>query len=206
MKKIILLVVLALLGVATWYFFVTRPKPDVETPKQQALVVSRHSEAFNQSISDVLNMYYDLSEAFVNWDTAAVTVRANALKTGLDGLKLDELKKDTAIYQTAVSFQEAFTKDIATLTGPNDLNTKRLAYHSFSQNFYDLLRAIQYDNQKVYVQQCPMAFNDTETGVWLSKTENIRNPYLGLHHPKYKGGMLECGEVRETIDFSDRKK
>jgi hypothetical protein len=46
-----------------------------------------------------------------------------------------------------------------------------------------------------------MAFNDTETAQWLSKTEDIRNPYLGLHHPKYKSGMLECGEVKDSIDY-----
>jgi hypothetical protein len=206
MKKLILLLVLGLAGVAAWYFLVTKPKPDVETPRQQAAATSKHSAAFNQSVSDALNMYYDLSEALVNWDTAAVSIRANALKTNLEAIRLDELRGDTAIYQTAASYHQQFKKDLDSLTGPYDLTTKRLAYNTFSQNFYNLLRTIQYNDHKVYVQQCPMAFNDTEIGVWLSKTEGIRNPYLGLHHPKYKGGMLECGEVRETLDFAGGKK
>ncbi|HUQ96340.1 MAG TPA: hypothetical protein VM010_01660, partial [Chitinophagaceae bacterium] len=78
---------------------------------------------------------------------------------------------------------------------------KRHAFHSFSQNLYDLLRTIKYDGATVYLQQCPMAFNETEEGLWLSKTEKIRNPYLGLHHPKYKGGMISCGETKDVLHF-----
>ena len=51
-----------------------------------------------------------------------------------------------------------------------------------------------------------MAFNDTEPGLWLSKTEAIRNPYLGLHHPKYGKAMLVCGEVKDEIQFSKNDK
>ena len=42
MKKILLLVVLALIGVAAWYFFETRQKPEVETQQTQAQPVLRY--------------------------------------------------------------------------------------------------------------------------------------------------------------------
>lgn len=202
MKKILLLVVLAIVGVATWYFFETRPKPEVETPKQQPLAVSQYSSAFNQSVDKVMQHYYALSEAFVNWDSTAVTQHANALKQSLDSVQYTELQKDTLIYETAISYKEPFEKNINIIAGDAALHQKRLAFNTMSQNMYDLLRTIRYDNQKVYVQQCPMAFYDTVSGVWLSKTEDIRNPYLGKHHPKYKAGMLACGETAETLDFA----
>lgn len=79
------------------------------------------------------------------------------------------------------------------------MEQKRRAFHTVSQNMYDLLRTVQYDAETVYLQECPMAFNDDETGNWLSNTADIRNPYLGLHHPRYKNGMLECGETKDSI-------
>jgi hypothetical protein len=66
------------------------------------------------------------------------------------------------------------------------------------------MRTIRYDGGKIYLQECPMAFNETEPGVWLSSTDSIQNPYLGLHHPKYKGGMLECGATKDTLNFTTR--
>jgi hypothetical protein len=49
------------------------------------------------------------------------------------------------------------------------------------------------------LQECPMAFNDTETANWISNSSEIINPYLGNNHPKYKAGMLHCGELKDSI-------
>jgi hypothetical protein len=200
MKKVFLLVVLALVGVAAWYFFETRKKPDVETSQQQPVAVSQYSAAFNNSIGTALNHYYALSEAFVNWDSTAVTTHATALQASVDSIAFSEIQKDSLIHQTAITYKEPVQKNIEVIAGTAPLDKKRMAFHTLSQNMYDLMRTIRYDNATIYLQQCPMAFNDEETGIWLSKTEGIRNPYLGMHHPKYKGGMLECGETKEILN------
>lgn len=201
MKKVLLLLVLAIIGVALWYFFVTRPKPDNEAPRQQPLAVSKHSAGFNLSVNKALNDYYGLTESFVNWDSNAVKGGATILKAHLDSVNFDELKKDSTIYQTATSYLDMFKSDLATIAADGDLASKRVALNGLSQNMYDLLRIVKYDDQKVYLQQCPMAFNETDPGIWLSKSEDIRNPYLGLHHPKYKGGMVTCGETKDSLNF-----
>jgi hypothetical protein len=199
MKKWLLLLLFAVAGVLLWFLLVTRKKPKEEVPKDQPVAVSRHSAAFNQSIDTFLNTYYGLSENLVNWDTGAVIQNARALEEDLNEVKWRELQKDTVIYQAASGYSDVFKSDMAVLYGPGDLTTKRHAFHALSQNLYDLLRTIQYDGAKIYLQQCPMAFNDTEEGLWLSNTEKIRNPYLGLYHPKYKAGMLACGETKDTL-------
>jgi hypothetical protein len=201
MKKWLLLLVFAVVGVLLWFLLVTRKKPKEEVPKDLPVAVSRHSAALNQSIDTFLNTYYLLSENLVNWDSGAVRQNARALEADLDDVKWRELQQDTVIYQTASGYSDIFKNDINVLYGNGDLTTKRHAFHSLSQNLYDLLRTIQYDGAKIYLQQCPMAFNDTEEGLWLSKTEKIRNPYLGLYHPKYKAGMLACGETKDTLHF-----
>lgn len=201
MKKWLLLAGLAIAGVLLWYFLVTKQKPKEEVPKNQPVAVSRYSAAFNSSIGRFLAAYYALSEAFVAWDSAAVTTNAAMLTKELDNVQWNELQQDTVIYETAVSYVDVFKNTMPELSGAADLTTKRHAFHGLSQNLYDLLRTVKYDGAKVYLQQCPMAFNDTEEGLWLSNDKKIRNPYLGLHHPKYKSGMISCGETKDTLNF-----
>jgi hypothetical protein len=204
MRKVLVLVLLALAGVATWYFFVTKPRPNNETPQLQPLAVSHHSDTFNLSLQNALTQYYALSEALVAWDSTAADQKAAAFKEELGKVRFDELKRDTAIYQTATTYTDNFKNDLNDLQQQKDLTAKRRAFHSLSQNLYDLLRVIKYDGQKVYLQLCPMAFNDTESGLWLSSSgadDQRRNPYLGLHHPKYKGAMLTCGETKDSLNF-----
>ena len=72
-----------------------------------------------------------------------------------------------------------------------------------SQQLFDLLRIVKYDAAKVYYQECPMALNDYGTSAfWLSTDaadDKRRNPYLGLHDPKYGKAMLICGNTRDSI-------
>jgi hypothetical protein len=202
MKKWILLIVLAIIGVLSWYFFVTRKTPKEEGPKQQPLSVSKHTDSFNVAVNKVLTSYYALTNDFVNWDSVAVSNHASDLKANLEAVNFDELKKDTIIHQTAVTFIDASKGELETILQPADLTTKRHALNNLSDNMYNLLRTIHYDRSKIYLQECPMAFNDTEPGVWLSNTDAVQNPYLGLHHPKYKGGMVECGGPKDTLNYT----
>jgi hypothetical protein len=180
MKKWVLLLTLAIIGVLSWYFFVTKKKPKDETPKQQPLAVGEKSDSFS----------------------VAVANHAAELKANLETVNFDELKKDTVIYQTAVTFIDASKGELETILQPADLTTKRHALNNLSDNMYNLLRTIHYEGAKVYLQECPMAFNDTDPGVWLSSTDSVRNPYMGLHHPRYKSGMLECGGPKDTLNYT----
>lgn len=203
MKKLLLLVVLAVIGVAAWYYFETRPKPDVEVRKQQPVSQSKYSAAFNVSVQNMLRSYYNLSEALVKWDSAAVNSSARELNERLGAMQFEELQKDTLIMETAGSYVASAQKLSASIGQEGNLTEKRRQFHSLSQNIYDLLRSIRYDADKVYLQECPMAFNDNETAIWLSYSDSIRNPYLGLHHPKYKSGMLECGETKDSLTYGN---
>src|SRR5919112_1443628 len=60
----------------------------------------------------------------------------------------------------------------------NNIEAKRKSFQMISDNMYDLLRTVRYDNEIVYHQYCPMAFNDAGA-YWLSKTGDIKNPYFG---------------------------
>lgn len=207
MKKLLaLLGVLLLVSAAVLYFFVFNKKDDEKNgaaseQKPVVPVVSKRSDAYNKSVEDFLTAYYAMSEAFVNWDTAAVRKESAAFKTALDNFKADELKTDSVLYSDAARIWNAAKAETAAITGDNDLAEQRGSLNILSQALYDLLNRTQYDKAKVYYQECPMAFNDTEKGNWLSSEKAIRNPYLGTSHPKYRSGMLKCGGTKDSVNF-----
>ena len=98
----------------------------------------------------------------------------------------------------------AIGANVSSLAGAN-LEEKRRGLNALTQNLYVFLKSVQYDEKKIYLQECPMAFNDTESGLWLSEVDSIRNPYLGLRHPKYGKGMLECGDNKSVIEYTKAK-
>jgi hypothetical protein len=200
MRTLVLFFILAGAGIITW-LVVNRPAKKESGEKAEAIAVSKHSTAFNESIATVIKDYNAIAENFVKWDSVASSTAATSLIKSLDGLKLDELQKDSAaIYETAVMFIENAKGDAQTIAAEKKIRPQREAFNSMSDNFYQFLNTINYDGQTLYLQECPMAFDDTKSAIWLSQKEEIRNPYLGLYHPHYGKGMLACGETKTKID------
>ena len=204
MKKVFaILAVLIILFAGTIYFIYFRGgKRGPRGPKPVPMAVSKHSPGFNQSVKTLLKSYYDMSEAFVNWDSAGVNRFAEQLKLGLDSLRLDELKVDTTgIYESALDPLNNARAETVGILSNSSLDMKRTALNNLSENIRLLLIVVKYDQEKLYWQECPMAFGADRPGNWLSQTAVIRNPYLGTRHPAYKDDMLVCGETKDTLNF-----
>jgi len=75
-------------------------------------------------------------------------------------------------------------------------NTTRLKEQRihFKQMSSQMIHAVQLFgvNEKVYVEFCPMADNNSG-GYWLSREEKVINPYFG-------DAMLSCGEIKQVIE------
>lgn len=193
-------VLLLLLGGIRYLFPVGSGSSKSDEPKPEPISVSKHSDSFNAAFSNLLDAYYSMNEGFVNWDTNAIATHSVSVKQALDKINLDELKKDSSpIYLTALEPLENSKGNITTIMQEPDLQKKRETLNTLSENLRNLVLIVKYDKDIVYWQECPMAFNDEIPGYWLSKNEEIRNPYLGTKHPKYKATMLECGESKGPI-------
>ncbi len=201
MKKGLLIVLLLISAGLIWYVFLREPATNEVDEKQQPVAVSQHSEAFNKSFNALITNYYQLTETFVNWDVPAIQSTAARVLQSLDSLQMDDLKKDTLIFETANSYWNNAKQAVQNIQAKKDLEAKRRSLNTLSDNLYNLVRTVRYDQAKLYWQQCPMAFNDTESGFWLSETDAVRNPYLGTKHPKYGKGMLNCGEPIDSLNF-----
>lgn len=172
-----------------------KPKP-VDMP-QVALTQSNNSETFNKSFAAVLSNYYALKDAFVKEDTAKITASSKALIIAADSLKLNEVKADTSLIETAKMNTQNLRDEVKGLLGEVGIENKRKSFQMATSDMYDLLRVVRYDREKVYMQHCPMAF-ENKGADWLSNTSEIMNPYI----PKK---MLDCGEVKDSVDYRTNK-
>ena len=174
----------------------SKEKQEINKP-----VNSSHGAAFNNAIDTILSHYYDLTESFVNWDSSDIHKHSADLKIALDSFALDDLIKDSAVHASAFEPLSNARVEINSIIADPSWEEKRASFNLLSDNLKTFLTSVKYDQSRIYWQECPMAFDDTRPGYWLSPVDSIRNPYLGLHHPKYGSGMLECGGTKEVIDF-----
>ena len=198
------LIALVVIALVLWKF-VFKKQDQPSGPKPEGLTVSKHSNSFNESMSNAMNSYYALTESFVNWDTTKINSSLAAFKTSVDSLHIQEMEKDSAIYPTVQSQWEVIKAEIAGMQADTALYEKRESLNMLSQQMFDLLRIVKYDAAKVYYQECPMALNNYESSAFWLSTEGDpkkrRNPYLGLHDPKYGKAMLTCGATRDSINY-----
>jgi Protein of unknown function (DUF3347) len=198
--KILLYLLLLLIGIIRYLFFSNDHSGQSEL-KPEPLSVSKHSIVFNKSIQTMLNAYYKMTEAFVSLDTASISKYGTELKIALDSLQINELQKDTAIYLTALDPLANAKTEVNSILADPSINEKRGSLNILSDNIRNLLVIVKYDQAKIYWQECPMAFGEDRPGNWLSKTIDVRNPYLGTKDPQHKDEMLNCGGPKDTINF-----
>lgn len=202
MKKGLALIGVVAIGIAIYVVFFSKDdKQGTEPPKQQPLAQSKNSAAFTQPFNEMLNAYYSLHDALVNWDTTQATARANNLRSLLGKVPFDSLKADSTVIMTAKNVASSAASDCIGISGDSSITEKRKSFYELSENLYTLLQTVKYDQQVIYHMHCPMAFGDEKEAFWLSNADTIINPYLGNKHPKYHAGMLNCGDVQDSLDY-----
>ncbi|MBS1729308.1 MAG: DUF3347 domain-containing protein [Bacteroidetes bacterium] len=204
MKKGFLILAILVAAIAVYFlFFYTHPDENKDTQKQTALMVSAHTDDFNKNFLQVMQTYYTLKDAFVNWDTAKASATALQLSTEIPNLPLKEMKADSLLINTALSYSFNVAGQARIISAEETIEGKRIAFNNLSENLYNLLRTVKYDQGIIYHDKCPMAFKDSIAAFWLSDQLEIVNPYLGNNHPKYHSGMLHCGDVEDSIGVAN---
>ncbi|MBN8673588.1 MAG: DUF3347 domain-containing protein [Chitinophagales bacterium] len=184
-------ILLLLVGLIRYYVFPDKDSTGGDHTKAIPLTVSKHSEAFNLSLEKVLTAYYQLTGDFVSADTNRIAQSAAVLKTALDSLKIDELKVDTLIWQTALQPYENTKAELAAIIADPSLAEKKASLNILSNELFTLLSTVRYDLAKLYWQECNAAFGEEKPGNWISKTEQSVNPY----------GQKDCAEIKTTLNF-----
>jgi len=201
MKKIIALVVTVLIGFSIYWFLLKTKETTVKEPKQAAVVVKKHSDNFNGSIDNMMDAYFTIKDAFVEADMAKAKQQTNLFISLLDSIPVDELAKDSLMISETTRANIADIKaNASSLLQQSDITEMRQDFRAMSDMLYPgFFKIINYEGPKLYLQNCPMAFDGDKDANWISNSDAIVNPYLGKNHPKFKGSMLNCGEVKDSI-------
>lgn len=198
-KKWFLVIIIVVLVCFYWFF--VRNNHKQEQPKEQPITLQKHSPAFNDNINKVVNGYLSLKDAFVEADTFQIKSKTKDFINSVNQIDTSEIKKDTAaVYETIMATISDVRSNAESILNQTDITEMRRDFSSLTEMLFPVFfNAIKYEGPTLYLQNCPMAFNDTEPANWISKTKEIMNPYMGKKHPKYQSGMLNCGETIDTI-------
>jgi hypothetical protein len=195
-------IIAAVVSLYALYLLLSDNKSAVETEeKAQSLSLKKHSDAFNQSIDSILNAYLSISDGLVNEDTLKVKASSVKLTQLLSTIDTVELKKDTAaVFVTVMSTISDMQYNLQELQKQSDLQEMRKCFKNLTDVMYPaFFTSLQYEGGTVYLQNCPMAFEDEIPANWISNHPEIVNPYLGKNHPVYKSSMLHCGEIKDSL-------
>lgn len=129
----------------------------------------------DDKLNAVYQHYVHLTTALTNADVSEAKVAANAIVAGAG-----TMNNATGIVNPATA-----------ITNSDNIEQQRTAYHDLSKEMISRLKAAGMEKGELYVEYCPMAFNDKGAS-WVSSSKEIRNPYFGEK-------MMTCGEVKETI-------
>lgn len=132
--------------------------------------------------------YFALKDALVSSNSALTTTKASALSASIKKVEMDKLDMD--VHMVWMKVVENIKADSKSISVTKDLEKQRKIFANLSNEIYSLMKVAKFDNA-VYYQYCPMA-NGTKGANWLSKENEVRNPYYG-------SAMMTCGKTVETI-------
>ncbi|HSN09817.1 MAG TPA: DUF3347 domain-containing protein [Hanamia sp.] len=200
MKKILAVVIAIVVILALWFLFFKPANKTSSSTQPATTTAKKHSPEFDQQIGSIIKSYMAMKNAFVNADTSEIKTKTSGFIASADSLNLNELQeKDSSIYMTVQQNVSDIKANANPILKENDITEMRHDFSMVSENLYPFLKTIGYEGEKLYWQNCPMAFGDDKPANWLSNTAEINNPYLGKKDPKYKSGMLHCGENMDSI-------
>ena len=124
--------------------------------------------------TSAIEAYMVVKDALVQTDATSAKEAANTLSSALS----EEEMEATLIEAANV------------IANSDDVEVQRASFKTVTDGLIVSLKANGTEDG-VFVQYCPMAFDDTGAN-WLSLSEEIRNPYFG-------DMMLKCGKVEEKL-------
>jgi len=144
--------------------------------------------SFVSQLSEAAAAYLGLKDALVETDQKSAQTEGKAFAAALAAIDMNELEGDAHSYwMTQLRALRTHGRKIAE---NEEVEAQRKQFGFLSTALINSLQAFGY-NDTLYVQYCPMAFDNTGAN-WLSSEEQVLNPYFG-------DKMLRCGTVQAVL-------
>jgi hypothetical protein len=201
MKKIIAFLVLILIAFSVYWFLLRTKNSVTQPPKQEAILLKKHSPAFNNSVNNLMNAYFKMKDAFVEADTVAAKENTRLFIRLLDSIPVVELDKDSLLISETAKLTMADIKANAqSLLQQTNITEMRQDFRTVSDMLYPgFFKVINYEGPALFLQNCPMAFGAEKDANWISNSNEVINPYLGKKDPTFNATMVHCGSVKDSI-------
>lgn len=194
MKQKLMLFVVVVCAIAAYFLFLKKSTTEKVNETVPAPSEVKANSEFDQQYAEVLKQYDQLKLALVETDASKAKTQAEELAVSAGQISVDDIEGDTEglLHETATSFKNLVVENAKLIAQNNDIEAQRTQFENLSENIWALTRTVKYQAGKVYLQYCPMAF-DNRGANWVSLSEEILNPYFG-------NKMLRCGEVKDVLN------
>lgn len=147
-------------------------------------------EKFQKQLSTLYTSYLAIKNALVNDDNTATQKEAIAFNKNLTNVNMKLLTnhKSHTLWMNFLKELDTSSNEISKII---NIKEQRIRFITLSNAMTKSIETFGI-NQKVYKQFCPMANSDIGA-IWLSKENEIMNPYFGE-------AMLKCGTIEKIIE------
>lgn len=143
-----------------------------------------------KALEPVVTNYFKLKDALVGDDLTAAQKASVEMEKTISQVDMHLFKGDA--HDMWMDYSKIFSDQLEHMHHFNDIEEVRKHFQPISDAIIAMAQNFGSLNDKtVYVQFCPMAFDD-KGAFWISSESEIRNPYFG-------SSMLTCGEVTDEI-------
>lgn len=175
-------------------------KVPVKEVKSEITITENHANHGNHEVANemtnqkedqlksVFDNYFKLKDALITSDGSTTAAQSSALLGAINAVQMDKLDMD--VHMVWMKVLNQIKNDTEKIVATKDIKIQRNSFITLSTDIYSLIKVSKYDTT-VYFQFCPMA-NGGKGANWLSKENEIKNPYYGSM-------MLTCGKTVETI-------
>ena len=140
-----------------------------------------------ESVSAILNHYLTMKDALVEDDSEKAASSGKLLFDAFAEFDASAVSDPQQELGEIIEDGKMHAEHINENAG--NIVHQREHFEILSIDIKDLL-AIAGTDRVLYQQYCPM-YNDNKGGMWLSASNEVKNPFFGSK-------MLNCGEVQET--------
>ncbi|MDZ7763604.1 MAG: DUF3347 domain-containing protein [Melioribacteraceae bacterium] len=144
-------------------------------------------------MTSLIEKYFTLKDALVDSDLSKTKSTGNQLISSLKQIDMKLLEGDA--HHKWMEIENTLSSSLKSLTETEDIEEARKYFEDISEAAIESADFFGVNREIVYVQFCPMAFDDKGAS-WLSDSDEILNPYFG-------DMMLNCGEVTKKISAVD---
>ena len=144
--------------------------------------------AVTQPWSVAVDEYLALRDALVAGDWPTAEAAADDLQAAVAGADMGAMGDYHGLW---MDYAVPLGRDAREVAIAGNLEDARVAFAELTPALVAAVRALGEGGRDLYLQHCPMAF-DNEGAEWVSDETEIRNPYFGE-------AMLTCGKVTAEL-------